>query len=82
MCDESNINQFGASLLSFFLRAIGKTELAGFDQAGIKSEFLASNAVLLRELVNSNFDHAVKICEEHEGDTNYDLLEGRIQEKR
>lgn len=82
LCDETNKNRFGSVLLYSFFTFVGKTMLAEFEQSGIKSDFLASNHVLLRELVNSRFDHAVKICEEHSGDTNYDLLKQELQRKR
>jgi tetratricopeptide (TPR) repeat protein len=81
LCDESNTNQFGAILLYSFLRAIGKTELAEFDQAGIKSEFLASNPDLLRKLLHSDFHQAVKICEEHSDDEKYALLKEELKRK-
>ena len=81
LCDESNTNQFGAILLYSFLRAIGKTELAEFDQAGIKREFLASNPGLLRKLLHSDFHQAVKICEEHSDDENYALLKEELKRK-
>ena len=80
MCDETNNNRVGAVLLYSFLKVIGKTELVELDQAGIKSEFLASNPVLLRELVDSKFNDAVRICEEHAGEPNYDLLKVELQQ--
>ncbi|MDQ1147901.1 glycosyltransferase involved in cell wall biosynthesis [Bacillus sp. SORGH_AS 510] len=78
--DEKNKNRFGSVLLYSFLKLIGKTDLSDLESAGIKTEFLVSNPVLLRELVNSRFEHAIQICEEHSVDANYNHLSSVLQQ--
>lgn len=74
ICDEANTNHYGSSLLYPLLSLMGKQELSSLETYGIRSEFLSSDPILLRELINNNFDNAIKTCEKHSDNAEYVLL--------
>ncbi|WP_162176055.1 glycosyltransferase family 2 protein [Bacillus manliponensis] len=79
LCDEKNRNRFGSAFLYDLFTFLEKDILADLKNSGLKSAFLASSPVLLRELVNSQFAHVIQICEEHSGDKNYALIKEELQ---
>lgn len=74
ICDEANTNHYGSIMLYSLLSLMEKQDLSELVRYGIGSEFLSSDPVLLRELINNNFDSAIKICENHSDNAEYVLL--------
>jgi glycosyltransferase involved in cell wall biosynthesis len=77
-CDEDNKTTFGANLLYSFLSIIGKHNVATFEKKGISSKTLVSNRILLRAIINSDFENAIQICESKIENDSYEILKQEL----
>jgi glycosyltransferase involved in cell wall biosynthesis len=81
ICDKSNKCQFGAIYLNQLFAFAKKHELAVLRNYGISNEFLASNPILLREIINDNLEQVVKLCEVNSGNLEYDSLKKEAERR-
>lgn len=76
--DENNKNLFGVELLSQFLILIGKQSLVNITNDKMCIEFLIKNPALFREIVNSNFNNALKVCERNSQNSISDFIKKEL----
>jgi len=62
VCDPRNQNRMGIDFLFQFFRILRHPFLAELSEKGVSGEFLATNPILLRELVNGHYQNAARIC--------------------
>ncbi|AOZ93250.1 glycosyltransferase [Paenibacillus crassostreae] len=80
ICDKNNTTCFGVMFLYPFLSSVRNNYFLHLEKNNIHSQFLASNALILREIVNSRFDKAIELCDEKVGNPDYDLLKEELKQ--
>ncbi|MBP1308055.1 glycosyltransferase involved in cell wall biosynthesis [Paenibacillus sp. 1182] len=74
ICDEKNTTRFGSMFFYAFFSACKKEQFSQFEKSGISCEFIVSDPILLREIVNSRFDLAIEISKKRTDHVEYKLL--------